>query len=114
QRAAQRIEQFKSWLSTSVVESGPRQSPTARLPSPIPASDLAPQFDVPGPTGLTSNFTSADYRAAVQRAIDYIHAGDVFQVNLAQRLLFPADGDSLSLYLRLRQCNPAPFAAWFD
>src|SRR5437773_1254803 len=76
--------------------------------------DLAPQFTVPGPPGLTSNFAPDAYRAAIQRAIDYIYAGDVFQVNLAQRLLFPAAGDALSLYLRLRQCNPAPFAGWFD
>ena len=73
-----------------------------------------PQFRVPGPDGLTSNFSPDAYRAAVRCAIDYIHAGDVFQVNLAQRLLFPARGDALSLYLRLRQCNPAPFAGWFD
>jgi para-aminobenzoate synthetase component 1 len=69
---------------------------------------------VPGPDGLWSNFTADEYRRTVQRAIDYIHAGDIFQVNLAQRLLFPAGGDPLSLYLRLRQRNPATFAAWFD
>ena len=33
----------------------------------------------------TSNFSRAEYEAAVARAIDYIHAGDIFQVNLAQR-----------------------------
>ena len=69
---------------------------------------------MPGPPGLTSNFAPDAYRAAIQQAIDYIYAGDVFQVNLAQRLLFPAAGEALSLYLRLRQCNPAPFAGWFD
>jgi para-aminobenzoate synthetase component 1 len=77
-------------------------------------SDLATQFTVPGPAGLTSNFSADDYRAAVRRAIDYIHAGDIFQVNLAQRLLLPAASDPLNLYLRLRQRNPAPFAGWFD
>src|SRR5207253_3287610 len=80
----------------------------------LAAEQLAPQFSVPGPQGLTSNFSADDYRAAVQRAIDYICAGDVFQVNLSQRLLYPAADDSLSLYLRLRQCNPAPFSGWFD
>jgi para-aminobenzoate synthetase component 1 len=63
---------------------------------------------------LLSNFTASDYVAVVQRAVDYIHAGDVFQVNLSQRLLHAATCDPLSLYLRLRECNPAPFAAWFD
>ncbi len=35
-------------------------------------------------------------------------------MNLAQRLLYPARDDSVSLYLRLRERNPAPFAAYFD
>jgi para-aminobenzoate synthetase component 1 len=113
-RAAQRIEQFQAWLRQAPGAARTWQSPTARPLPPIATSELAPQFTVPGPRGLTSNFTAGGYRAAVQRAIDYIHAGDIFQVNLAQRLLFPAASDSLSLYLRLRQCNPAPFAGWFD
>ena len=61
-----------------------------------------------------SNFSRDDYLRAVERVIEYIHAGDVFQVNLSQRLLFPSSEDSLSLYLRLRQLNPAPFAGYFS
>ena len=80
----------------------------------IPAAELAPQFPVPGLAGLTSNFTAEGYCATVQRAVDYIHAGDVFQVNLAQRLLHPATESSVELYRRLRNRNPAPFAAYFD
>ncbi len=110
ERAKQRIEQFQAWLRASPAETKSQNIDQ----QPLPASNLAPQFPVPGPPDLTSNFSAEDYRAAVQRAIDYIYAGDVFQVNLAQRLLFPATGDPLALYLRLRQCNPAPFAAWFD
>src|SRR4051812_33262934 len=114
-RAAQRIEQFQSWLSAAPLSSTAWRSRSSAGPlPPLAVSDLAPQFPVPGPPGLTSNFAPDAYRAAVRRAIDYIYAGDVFQVNLAQRLLFPAAGDALSLYLRLRQCNPAPFAGWFD
>ena len=86
----------------------------AFLPAAIPADRLSPQYASDGPRGLTSNFTAEGYRAAVQRVVDYIHAGDAFQVNLAQRLLFPARDKSLDLYLRLRRCNPAPFAAYFD
>jgi para-aminobenzoate synthetase component 1 len=61
-----------------------------------------------------SNFSPDGYRQAVSRAIKSIIAGDVFQVNLAQRLLFPSQDDAVSLYLRLRQCNPATFAGYFD
>lgn len=108
-RATERIAQFQQWL---VRKPAPLQTRTDSCA--LPAKDLAPQYSVPGPAGLTSNFSAVGYRAAVQRAIEYICAGDVFQVNLSQRLLYPASDDSLSLYLRLRQCNPAPFAGWFD
>jgi para-aminobenzoate synthetase component 1 len=87
---------------------------TQRSCSELSPSQLAPQFDVRGPAGLTSNFREQDYLAAVAQAVDYIHAGDIFQVNLAQRLLYPARDDSRSLYRRLRRRNPAPFAAYFD
>jgi para-aminobenzoate synthetase component I len=114
-RAAQRIDQFQSWLFAAPGSATAWRSPSPAAPLPqLIASDFAPQFPVPGPTGLTSNFAEDAYRAALRRAIDYIYAGDIFQVNLSQRLLFPAAGDALSLYLRLRQCNPAPFAGWFD
>jgi len=64
-----------------------------------------PQFD--------SNFTKQQFESSVSRIIEYIHAGDCFQVNLAQRLLAPAS-DPLQLYGRLRTLNEAPFAAYFD
>jgi para-aminobenzoate synthetase component I len=63
---------------------------------------------------FASNFDHGAYIAAVQRAIEYIYAGDCFQVNLAQQLRAPAVSSPLQLYERLRQCNPAPFAAYFD
>lgn len=71
-------------------------------------------YPVPGPTGLMSNFSVEGYIHAVQQAIEHIYAGDIFQVNLSQRLICPARLDSISLYLKLRDCNPAPFAGYFD
>jgi para-aminobenzoate synthetase component 1 len=75
---------------------------------------LAPQFSIDRHAGLTSNFSADGYRRAVQRVIDYIHAGDVFQVNLSQRLLHPATSSPIDLYCRLRDRNPAPFAGYLD
>lgn len=84
-----------------------------QLPSPLPVGSLVPQF----PTGidhLTSNFSRTDYLQTVRRAVDYIAAGDVYQVNLSQRLLHQAIDSSLDLYLRLRERNPAPMAGYLD
>jgi len=73
---------------------------------------VANRHDVPGFPGLRSNFSRAGYLAAVRRCIDYIHAGDCFQVNLSQRLALPCRVSPVELYLRLRRCNPAPFAGF--
>src|SRR5207302_6839924 len=81
---------------------------------PLPTADLCPQHPVPGLPGLSSNFDRPGYLAAVRRAIEYIHAGDCFQVNLAQRLLLPVTLPPLELYRRLRERNPATFAGYFD
>ena len=74
----------------------------------------APQFETRLGGGWLGNFDSSGFRDVVQMARDYIYAGDIFQVNLSQRLLCPARCDSASLYQRLRQVNAAPFAGYFD
>lgn len=111
-RAAERARQLRGRLADARPETS---RSTRRCPSSLIGPDaLAPQYPVDGPDALTSNFSRSGYLRAVQRAIEYVFAGDVFQVNLAQRLLHPAHDDSIALYLRLRQCNPAPFAGYFD
>ncbi len=109
-RAAERLAQMRGWLDGTLPIPVRRPVP----PRLMLKSDLAPQFPVPGPAGLTSNFSAEDYLSTVRRAIEYIHAGDIFQVNIAQRLLYRAHDDAVSLYLRLRRCNPATFAGYFD
>lgn len=88
-----------------------------RLPSrtehvPIASPFQRSSFNAPNCSG-SSNFSREEYLQAVERVIEYIRAGDIFQANLSQRLLFPASEDSLALYLRLRQLNAAPFAGYF-
>ena len=112
-RAAERIEQFSSCLSSQRVEFGLKHLSPTRADA-VTADQLAPQHPTGVLVGLTSSFSADHYRASIQRAIDYIFAGDIFQVNLAQRLLYPASDDPVSLYLRLRHRNPAPFAGYFD
>ena len=50
----------------------------------------------------------------VERGIEYVRAGDIFQVNLAQRFAVAGEIDPTLLHLRAREVNPAPFAASFD
>jgi para-aminobenzoate synthetase component 1 len=109
ERANARLAYFRNVLREAKCDTAPRP-----VSSTATVTDLAPQFSIPGRPGLTSNFSDDTYRAAVQRAIDYIFAGDVFQVNLSQRLLHPAAQPLIELYCRLRKRNPAPFAAYFD
>ncbi len=67
-------------------------------------------FRIIGPT--RSNLDRAAYGRRFDQVQAYIHAGDCYQVNLARRWSAPALGDPWRAYLRLREINPAPFAAW--
>lgn len=113
-RATARLAEVRAWLESSPASVTPTPTwPTATLPA-LDASELAPQHKVLRHAEVTSNFSKAQYLAAVGRAIEYIAAGDIFQVNLAQRLLHPAREASVPLYLRLRERNAATFAGYFD
>jgi anthranilate synthase component 1 len=56
-----------------------------------------------------SNFTQADFEAAVGRCIEYIRAGDIFQVVFSQRLEMPLVTHPFEVYRTLRVVNPSPF-----
>jgi para-aminobenzoate synthetase component 1 len=105
-RARQRADQVRQRLATA--------------PGPLPDQALrtlvepALSYSVPGQIGVLSNFDRPGYLAAVRRVLEYIRAGDCFQVNLSQRLLTAAALPPLELYRRLRERNPAPFAAYLD
>jgi len=79
--------------------------------TPTQCETAFPLLDHPN---VFSNFSRRDYQAAVRRAVEYVHAGDVFQVNISQRLLAPQTEHPFELYSRLREVSPAPFAAYFD
>ena len=63
---------------------------------------------------LTGNFSRAEYLRAVARALEYIVAGEIYEVNLSQRFEAILKSPSYDLYLRLREINPAPFAAYMN
>ncbi len=61
-----------------------------------------------------SNFTKKKYLEAVKKAIDYIYAGDIFQVNLSQRFQTDLISNPFQIFSRLQEINPAPFAAYLN
>ncbi|MPZ99582.1 MAG: aminodeoxychorismate synthase component I [Dehalococcoidia bacterium] len=63
---------------------------------------------------LHANMTHARYIEAVERARAYIRAGDIYQVNLAQRFSALVAEPGIDVYQRLRRVSPAPFAAYLD
>ncbi len=84
----------------------------ARLAQPLPARATVP---TQLPTGTPQPVVGADrYAAMVDRAKDYIFAGDVFQVVLAQRFTIEFPLPPLDLYRALRRINPSPFLYLLD
>lgn len=70
------------------------------------------QFEVT--SAVCSNMDKASYQAAFDAIQTYIHEGDCYQVNLAQRFSATARGDAWLAYQKLREISPAPFMAYMN
>lgn len=79
----------------------------ARLRGPVPAAGSKPVRS--GSVEIESNFERESFLRAVERAKEYIYAGDVFQVVLSQRFERPLDVTAFSVYRGLRAVNPSPY-----
>ena len=60
------------------------------------------------------NFRKSDFESAVQKAKEYIAAGDVFQLVLSQKFEARVEQQPFELYRSLRMVNPSPYMAFFD
>ena len=65
-------------------------------------------------TAFRHHFPQPEYEQAVHRIKEYIVAGDVMQVVLAQRMSVPFTGDPINIYRALRYLNPSPYMVYFD
>jgi anthranilate synthase component 1 len=77
-----------------------------------PSGALAPaDINVTGDNQLAfkSNFTQPQFEEAVRQCVEYIRAGDIFQVVISQRLAVPLGVDPFEVYRTLRVVNPSPF-----
>jgi para-aminobenzoate synthetase component I len=68
----------------------------------------------PGPRRAVLLTGRDEYLTRIDRALDYIARGDIYQVNLSHRIECPFEEDPLSLFAELSRRNPAPFAAYLD
>mgnify|MGYP003642297845 FL=1 len=78
---------------------------------PTTSRDLGNASEAPEPV---SNFTKDAYKAAVEKARDYIVAGDIFQVVPSQRWAQGFTRAPFALYRSLRRTNPSPFMFYFN
>ncbi|THF88725.1 anthranilate synthase component I [Deinococcus sp. KSM4-11] len=111
-------DHLKHRLIAVAAAGSPRQAEAqvaalvSRLRGPLP--EVPGQNPAPAPQ-FSSNFTPQGYQDAVGRALEYIRAGDIFQVVPSQR--FSADlGDvhPFALYRALRRVNPSPYLGYLQ
>lgn len=78
-----------------------------RAPADLPLTDILPAGQVT--RAFVSNHGPGDYERAVEKAKEYIKAGDIFQVVLSQRLTTQTTASPFDIYRTLRVVNPSPF-----
>ncbi|WP_447555878.1 aminodeoxychorismate synthase component I [Vreelandella sp. EE22] len=93
-----------AWL---VADEARREAVTRWLDAPPPQ---AMDFQLTG--GFKAELDQDDYTRRFDAVQRYIRAGDCYQINLAQRLSAPFQGDAWQAYVRLREATPTPFAAF--
>jgi para-aminobenzoate synthetase component 1 len=90
----------EQWQELITIFSGPRK-PGKRKPLRTQGS-------------ICSNLSQQQYSESFDRIQSYIHDGDCYQVNFAQRFQVPVTGDPWEAYKSLRQESPAPFGAYLN
>jgi len=93
-------------LAAASVDSTVERLRRTAVPLPTPRSEK--------PTPPVSNCTVAEYEAGVRNCLEYIAAGDIFQVVVSQRLEAPLATHPFSIYRALRTINPSPYMFYLD
>jgi anthranilate synthase component 1 len=82
-----------------------------RLRGAVPAPDRPSTVEAPR---FESNLSREEFEAAVARIVEYVHAGDAFQVVPSQRFSAPAPVEAFSVYRGLRVVNPSPYMYFLE
>jgi anthranilate synthase component 1 len=84
-----------------------------RLAGPVPRPQRPPDRDRAMPS-FESNMPREQFEGMVSRIVEYVHAGDAFQVVPSQRWSAPVPVDAFSIYRGLRAVNPSPYMYFLD
>jgi anthranilate synthase component I len=84
-----------------------------RLAGPVPRPARPPEPDRAAPS-FHSNLTQAEFEAIVARIVEYIYAGDAYQVVPSQRWSAGVPVEAFSIYRGLRVVNPSPYMYFLD
>ena len=85
------------------------QDMVRRLNAPLSSDLLEHKSRLKTPLAMQSNFKPDEYKDVVKKAVEYIYAGEIFQVVPSQRFSVDFDLPSFELYRSLRSINPSPF-----
>jgi para-aminobenzoate synthetase component I len=103
----------RAWL-VGVGWRRPAEAAVAELRGWLAGAGPAPAVPPALPARLRGDFTRERYQAAVEQVRARIAAGEIYQMNLAQRFTGPLAEPAPQLYRRLRALNPAPMGAYLD
>ncbi|MDQ4128321.1 MAG: aminodeoxychorismate synthase component I [Actinomycetota bacterium] len=108
----------EGWIIATGLPTGKKADAHARLAKIRERLETPPSSSgdtkEPKAPRLLSNFGHAAYLQAVERAREYIAAGDIYQVNLSHRLEGEWHGAPWPLYERLRAASPVSYGAYLD
>jgi anthranilate synthase component I len=82
-----------------------------RLRAAVPVPE---RHSISEPPRFVSNMEREEFEAAVERIVEYVHAGDAFQVVPSQRFSAPAPVEAFSIYRGLRAVNPSPYMYFLE
>ncbi len=86
----------------------------AALDGPLPGAAAPARRDAGSPPVFEPNMERAQFEAMVARIVEYVYAGDAFQVVPSQRWSATIDQEAFSVYRGLRAVNPSPYMYFLD
>ena len=113
-RAEERLEGMLAALAEPIGPPPAAATPPRTRGLQPTIAHVLPGHWIGGHGDIVSTQSRETYLDMVRAGVEFVRAGDIFQVNLAQRLSLATTIDPVELHRRSRMLNPAPFAAFFD